>query len=78
MIIGKHVKLTLVFSLVRDVRVSPALSFNEMTENSKLYLQASGEWELVVILGEVSILKFGIDEWDIITFWVRNEHVQTH
>ncbi|XP_056614064.1 5-hydroxytryptamine receptor 3A, partial [Triplophysa dalaica] len=55
---------------IRDVRVSPALSFNEMTENSKLYLQASGEWELVVILGEASILNFGIDEWDIITFWV--------
>ncbi|TRZ00011.1 hypothetical protein DNTS_022351, partial [Danionella cerebrum] len=55
---------------IRDVRVSPALSFNEMTENSKRYLQASGEWELVVILGKVDILKFGIDEWDIITFWV--------
>ncbi|XP_057182429.1 5-hydroxytryptamine receptor 3A [Triplophysa rosa] len=55
---------------IRDVRVSPALSFHEMTGNSKRYLQASGEWELVVILGEVSILKFGIDEWDIITFWV--------
>ncbi|KAI2650160.1 5-hydroxytryptamine receptor 3C [Labeo rohita] len=43
---------------------------NEMTENSKRYLQASGEWELVVILGNTTILKFGIDEWDIITFWV--------
>ncbi|XP_067272540.1 5-hydroxytryptamine receptor 3A isoform X2 [Pseudorasbora parva] len=41
-----------------------------MTENSKRYLQASGEWELVVILGDASILNFGIDEWDIITFWV--------
>uniref|UniRef100_A0A3P8WFN7 5-hydroxytryptamine receptor 3C-like n=1 Tax=Cynoglossus semilaevis TaxID=244447 RepID=A0A3P8WFN7_CYNSE len=30
----------------------------------------SGEWELVDILGETSILQFGIDEWDIITFWV--------
>ncbi|KAK2907226.1 hypothetical protein Q8A67_006211 [Cirrhinus molitorella] len=55
---------------IKDIRVSPALSFKEMTENSKRYLQASGEWELVVILGETEILKFGIDEWDIITFWV--------
>ncbi|XP_067272539.1 5-hydroxytryptamine receptor 3A isoform X1 [Pseudorasbora parva] len=55
---------------IKDVRVSPALSFTEMTENSKRYLQASGEWELVVILGDASILNFGIDEWDIITFWV--------
>uniref|UniRef100_A0A4W4E7L4 5-hydroxytryptamine (serotonin) receptor 3A n=1 Tax=Electrophorus electricus TaxID=8005 RepID=A0A4W4E7L4_ELEEL len=30
----------------------------------------TGEWELVVILGEEGILKFDIDEWDIITFWV--------
>ena len=58
-------------SLVRDVRVSPALTFEAMSINSKNYLEASGEWELVVILGETSILKFGIDEWDIITFWVR-------
>ncbi|KAM4739162.1 5-hydroxytryptamine receptor 3A [Anableps anableps] len=55
---------------IRDVRVSPALTFNEMSENSKQYLEASGEWELVDILGETSILQFGIDEWDIITFWV--------
>ncbi|XP_054914741.1 5-hydroxytryptamine receptor 3A-like [Poeciliopsis prolifica] len=55
---------------IRDVRVSPALPFSEMSENSKQYLEASGEWELVDILGETSILKFGIDEWDIITFWV--------
>lgn len=41
-----------------------------MSDNSKRYLEASGEWELVDILGETSILKFGIDEWDIITFWV--------
>uniref|UniRef100_A0AAY4DUH7 5-hydroxytryptamine receptor 3A-like n=1 Tax=Denticeps clupeoides TaxID=299321 RepID=A0AAY4DUH7_9TELE len=40
------------------------------TRNSKRYLETSGEWELVVILGESSILQFGIDEWDIITFWV--------
>uniref|UniRef100_A0A668VSL5 5-hydroxytryptamine (serotonin) receptor 3A n=1 Tax=Oreochromis aureus TaxID=47969 RepID=A0A668VSL5_OREAU len=50
--------------------VSPALPFKEMSLNSKRYLEASGEWELVDILGETSILKFGIDEWDIITFWV--------
>lgn len=56
---------------VRDVRVSPALTFTEMSRNSKRYLEASGEWELVDILGETSILQFGIDEWDIITFWVR-------
>ena len=52
------------------MRVSPALTFEAMSINSKNYLEASGEWELVVILGETSILKFGIDEWDIITFWV--------
>ena len=57
-------------SIVRDVRVSPALTFQEMSGNSKRYLEASGEWELVDILGETSILQFGIDEWDIITFWV--------
>ncbi|XP_028259739.1 uncharacterized protein LOC114434618 [Parambassis ranga] len=55
---------------IRDVRVSPALTFKEMSGNSKRYLEASGEWELVDILGETSILQFGIDEWDIITFWV--------
>ncbi|XP_034035056.1 5-hydroxytryptamine receptor 3A-like [Thalassophryne amazonica] len=55
---------------IKDVRVSPALSFKEMSVNSKRYLEASGEWELVDILGETSILQFGIDEWDIITFWV--------
>lgn len=55
---------------VRDVRLSPALSFSEMSRNSKQYLEASGEWELVDIMGESSILQFGIDEWDIITFWV--------
>ncbi|XP_019730708.1 5-hydroxytryptamine receptor 3A [Hippocampus comes] len=55
---------------IRDVRVSPALTFEEMSGNSKRYLEASGEWELVDILGETSILQFGIDEWDIITFWV--------
>ncbi|KAM8745869.1 uncharacterized protein AB9X84_016935 [Acanthopagrus schlegelii] len=55
---------------IRDVRVSPALTFKEMSENSKRYLEASGEWELVDILGDTSILQFGVDEWDIITFWV--------
>lgn len=60
--------------IVRDVRVSPALPFKEMSLNSKRYLEASGEWELVDILGKTSILKFGIDEWDIITFWVREPH----
>ncbi|XP_051550747.1 5-hydroxytryptamine receptor 3A-like [Myxocyprinus asiaticus] len=55
---------------IKDVRVSPALSFEEMTGNSKRYLAASGEWELVVILGDADILTFGIDQWDIITFWV--------
>ncbi|XP_068175436.1 5-hydroxytryptamine receptor 3A [Antennarius striatus] len=55
---------------IKDVRVSPALTFQEMSKNSKRYLEASGEWELVDILGETSILQFGIDEWDIITFWV--------
>ncbi|XP_067086106.1 5-hydroxytryptamine receptor 3A-like [Osmerus mordax] len=54
----------------QDVRVSPALTFEEMSGNSKRYLEASGEWELVTIVGDTSILKFGIDEWDIITFWV--------
>ena len=56
---------------VLDVRISPALTFEEMSANSKRYLEASGEWELVDLLGESSILKFGIDEWDIITFRVR-------
>ncbi|XP_063058146.1 5-hydroxytryptamine receptor 3A-like [Engraulis encrasicolus] len=55
---------------IKDVRVSPALSFEEISGNSKQYLEASGEWELVDILGEASVLRFGIDEWDIITFWV--------
>lgn len=62
---------------VRDVRVKPALPFDEMSANSKRYLEASGEWELVVILGEAGILSFGIDEWDIITFWVRDK-INTH
>ncbi|KAJ3599114.1 hypothetical protein NHX12_033077 [Muraenolepis orangiensis] len=55
---------------IRDVRVSPALTFEEISGNSKRYLEASGEWELVLILGETSILQFGIDKWDIIRFWV--------
>ncbi|KAG7488130.1 hypothetical protein MATL_G00031120 [Megalops atlanticus] len=67
-----HLYLTpfLVSLSVKDVRVSPALSFAEISGNSKRYLEASGEWELVVIQGEAGILQFGIDEWDIITFWV--------
>ncbi|XP_051979667.1 5-hydroxytryptamine receptor 3A-like [Xyrauchen texanus] len=55
---------------IKDVRVSPALSFDEMTQNSKQYLAASGEWELVAIFGKAGIQNFGVDEWDIITFWV--------
>ncbi|XP_072517210.1 5-hydroxytryptamine receptor 3A [Salminus brasiliensis] len=55
---------------IKDVRVKSALPFDQMSDNSKRYLEASGEWELVAILGEEGILKFGIDEWDIITFWV--------
>ncbi|KAG7274104.1 hypothetical protein CRUP_028812 [Coryphaenoides rupestris] len=60
---------------IRDVRVSPALTFEEMSGNSKRYLQASGEWELVVILGETSILQFGIDDSflmliDILSFYL--------
>uniref|UniRef100_W5MPQ4 5-hydroxytryptamine receptor 3A-like n=1 Tax=Lepisosteus oculatus TaxID=7918 RepID=W5MPQ4_LEPOC len=55
---------------IRDVRVSPALPFDQISGNSKQYLETSGEWELVVIEGSADILKFGIDEWDIITFWV--------
>ncbi|KAF3690819.1 5-hydroxytryptamine receptor 3A [Channa argus] len=55
---------------IKDVRVGPALTFEEMSVNSKRYLEASGEWEVVDILGDTSILQFGIDEWDIITFWV--------
>ncbi|MGH0174009.1 UNVERIFIED_CONTAM: hypothetical protein FKN15_071539, partial [Acipenser sinensis] len=55
---------------IRDVRVSLALPIEQISENSKKYLETSGEWELVKIQGETDILKFGIDEWDIITFWV--------
>ncbi|KAM4547883.1 5-hydroxytryptamine receptor 3A-like [Odontesthes bonariensis] len=55
---------------ILDVRLSPALTFKEMCANSKRYLEASGEWELVDLMGESSILQFGIDEWDIITFRV--------
>ncbi|KAG2463193.1 5HT3A protein, partial [Polypterus senegalus] len=55
---------------IRDVRVSTAIPFEQISANSKKYLETSGEWELVVIQGESDILKFGIDEWDIITFWV--------
>lgn len=69
----KHKCAVTIYFSVKDVRVSPALTFEEMSKNSKRYLEASGEWELVDILGETSILQFGIDEWDIITFWVRDK-----
>ncbi|OCT80623.1 hypothetical protein XELAEV_18027440mg [Xenopus laevis] len=55
---------------VRDVRLGLALPANQILENSLQYLETSGEWELVNIEGSPDILKFGIDEWDIITFWV--------
>ncbi|KAK2835417.1 hypothetical protein Q5P01_015901 [Channa striata] len=45
---------------IKDVRVGPALTFEEMSVNSKRYLEASGEWELVDILGDTSILQFGV------------------
>lgn len=69
----KHKCAVTIYFSVKDVRVSPALTFEEMSKNSKRYLEASGEWELVDILGESSILQFGVDEWDIITFWVRDK-----
>lgn len=56
------------------MRVSPALTFEEMSKNSKRYLEARGEWQLVDILGQTSILQFEIDEWDIITVWVRDKY----
>ncbi|XP_043926700.1 5-hydroxytryptamine receptor 3E-like [Protopterus annectens] len=55
---------------VKDVRVGLALPIEQISENSKKYLETSGEWELVRIEGQPDILKFDIDEWDIITFWV--------
>ncbi|XP_075122985.1 5-hydroxytryptamine receptor 3A-like [Leptodactylus fuscus] len=55
---------------VRDVRLGLALPVEQILQNSLQYLETSGEWELLRIEGGPDILKFGIDEWDIITFWV--------
>ncbi|XP_029473193.1 5-hydroxytryptamine receptor 3E-like [Rhinatrema bivittatum] len=55
---------------VKDIRVGLALPIEQISENSKQYLETSGEWELVKIEGVPDILKFGVDEWDIITFRV--------
>ncbi|XP_069476345.1 5-hydroxytryptamine receptor 3C-like [Ambystoma mexicanum] len=55
---------------VKDVRLGLALTIEQISENSKQFLETSGEWELVRIEGYPDILKFGIDEWDIVTFWV--------
>nr|DBA26327.1 TPA: hypothetical protein GDO54_010603 [Pyxicephalus adspersus] len=55
---------------VRDVRLGLALPVEQILQNSLQYLETNGEWELVRIEGSPDILKFGIDEWDIITFWV--------
>ncbi|XP_075427007.1 5-hydroxytryptamine receptor 3A-like isoform X2 [Ascaphus truei] len=55
---------------VRDVRVGLAIPVDQILKNSLKYLATNGEWELLKIEGSPDILKFGIDEWDIITFWV--------
>uniref|UniRef100_A0A8C5M482 5-hydroxytryptamine receptor 3A-like n=2 Tax=Leptobrachium leishanense TaxID=445787 RepID=A0A8C5M482_9ANUR len=55
---------------VKDVRVGLALPVEQIMVNSLNYLETSGEWELLRIEGFPDILKFGADEWDIITFWV--------
>ncbi|XP_018432003.1 PREDICTED: 5-hydroxytryptamine receptor 3A-like [Nanorana parkeri] len=55
---------------VRDVRLGLALPVEQILQNSLQYLETSGEWELLRIEGSPDILRFGIDEWDIITFWV--------
>ncbi|XP_068137397.1 5-hydroxytryptamine receptor 3A-like [Hyperolius riggenbachi] len=55
---------------VRDVRLGLALPVEQILQNSLQYLETSGEWELLRIEGTPDILRFGIDEWDIITFWV--------
>ncbi|XP_063775371.1 5-hydroxytryptamine receptor 3A-like [Pseudophryne corroboree] len=55
---------------VRDVRLGLALPVEQILQNSLQYLETSGEWELLRIEGAPDILRFGIDEWDIITFWV--------
>uniref|UniRef100_H3AXG3 5-hydroxytryptamine receptor 3A n=1 Tax=Latimeria chalumnae TaxID=7897 RepID=H3AXG3_LATCH len=54
---------------VKDVRLGLALPIEQISENSKKYLETSGEWELVRIEGSADVLTFGIDEWDIVTFW---------
>ncbi|XP_053316337.1 5-hydroxytryptamine receptor 3A-like [Spea bombifrons] len=56
---------------VKDVRLGLALPVEQILQNSLQYLETSGEWELLRIEGTPDILEFGIDEWDIITFWVR-------
>ncbi|KAM8953074.1 5-hydroxytryptamine receptor 3A-like [Pelodytes ibericus] len=55
---------------VKDVRLGLALPVEQILQNSLRYLETSGEWELLRIQGSPDILKFGIDEWDIIKFWV--------
>ncbi|CAI9558588.1 unnamed protein product [Staurois parvus] len=55
---------------VRDVRLGLALPVEQILQNSLQYLETSGEWELLRIEGTPDILRFGIDEWDIITFRV--------
>uniref|UniRef100_A0AAQ4RC65 5-hydroxytryptamine receptor 3A n=1 Tax=Gasterosteus aculeatus aculeatus TaxID=481459 RepID=A0AAQ4RC65_GASAC len=58
------------FTFGSYMHTSKNMLLNIYTKSSPRYLEASGEWELVDILGEASILQFGVDEWDIITFWV--------
>ncbi|XP_063297795.1 5-hydroxytryptamine receptor 3C-like [Pelobates fuscus] len=55
---------------VKDVRLGLALPVEQILTNSLNYLETSGEWELLRIEGAPDVLKFGADEWDIITFWV--------
>ncbi|XP_053316343.1 5-hydroxytryptamine receptor 3A-like [Spea bombifrons] len=55
---------------VKDVRLGLAVPVEQILQSSLQYLETSGEWELLRIEGSSDNLKFGIDEWDIITFWV--------
>ncbi|KAM4772411.1 5-hydroxytryptamine receptor 3A-like [Rhinophrynus dorsalis] len=55
---------------VKDIRLGLALPVEQILQNSLQYLETSGEWELLRIEGSPDILRFDIDEWDIITFWV--------
>ncbi|KAM9316578.1 5-hydroxytryptamine receptor 3A-like [Gastrophryne carolinensis] len=55
---------------VRDIKLGMAVPMEQILQNSLQYLETSGEWELLRIEGGPDVLKFGIDEWDIITFWV--------